>query len=283
MAEGRGEQPPLHLSLPPASKRPCLRPAPRGPGPGPGPGFPNSRLHCPESLLDCAAKAVAEKWAFERVEERFERIPEPVQRRIVYWSFPRNEREICMYSSFQCRGAGEEGPVVGSGLPLGLGLSPVEYPTLWEMQGQGAPEMDCLSAGESGFWRAVVWKMCCKSVDGRQTASCRVASKMEEPVEMPTPVVAPSPQSVEARGEQAPLSILSHHSSSETRFRKSRCRGTVFGAGRGGKVSPAERQEERLTPADLYARCGAPAASRTKDSYLSSLKAAGFFHLRACR
>ncbi|MBN3302371.1 ZSWM5 protein, partial [Amia calva] len=127
MAEGHGElppQPPLPLSLPPASKRPCLRPAPRGPGPGPGPGFPNSRFHCPESLLDCAAKAVAEKWAFERVEERFERIPEPVQRRIVYWSFPRNEREICMYSSFQCRGAGEEGPAVGSGAPAGSGAVP---------------------------------------------------------------------------------------------------------------------------------------------------------------
>lgn len=125
MAEGRGEllpQPPLHLSLPPASKRPCLRPAPRGPGPGPGPGFPNSRFRCPESLLDCAAKAVAEKWAFERVEERFERIPEPVQRRIVYWSFPRNEREICMYSSFQCRVAGEEGPVVGSSTSVGSGI-----------------------------------------------------------------------------------------------------------------------------------------------------------------
>ncbi|XP_028327993.1 zinc finger SWIM domain-containing protein 5 isoform X2 [Gouania willdenowi] len=113
MAEGRRDQPshPL-LSAPPASKRPCLRPAPRGPGPGPGygSGLPNSRYRSPESLLDCAAKAVAEKWAFERVEERFERIPEPVQRRIVYWSFPRNEKEICMYSSFQCRVAGEEGP-----------------------------------------------------------------------------------------------------------------------------------------------------------------------------
>uniref|UniRef100_A0AAX7W6I9 ZSWIM4-8 C-terminal domain-containing protein n=1 Tax=Astatotilapia calliptera TaxID=8154 RepID=A0AAX7W6I9_ASTCA len=65
------------------------------------PGLPSSRYRSPESLLDCAAKAVAEKWAFERVEERFERIPEPVQRRIVYWSFPRNEKEICMYSSFQ--------------------------------------------------------------------------------------------------------------------------------------------------------------------------------------
>uniref|UniRef100_A0A8C6WTY2 Zinc finger, SWIM-type containing 5 n=1 Tax=Neogobius melanostomus TaxID=47308 RepID=A0A8C6WTY2_9GOBI len=103
MAEGRREQPHPLLSSPPASKRPCLRPAPRGPGPGPGhgSGLPSSRYRSPESLLDCAAKAVAEKWAFERVEERFERIPEPVQRRIVYWSFPRNEKEICMYSSFQ--------------------------------------------------------------------------------------------------------------------------------------------------------------------------------------
>ncbi|NWV96670.1 ZSWM6 protein, partial [Machaerirhynchus nigripectus] len=41
-----------------------------------------------------------EKWPFQQVEERFERSPEPVQRRIVYWSFPRSEREICMYSSF---------------------------------------------------------------------------------------------------------------------------------------------------------------------------------------
>ena len=132
MAEGRGElppQPPLHLSLPPASKRPCLRPAPRGPGPGPGHGFSNSRYRSPESLLDCAAKAVAEKWAFERVEERFERIPEPVQRRIVYWSFPRNEREICMYSSFQCRVAGEEGPAAGAGAPAGSGSTPGGVPS----------------------------------------------------------------------------------------------------------------------------------------------------------
>ncbi|NXT24780.1 ZSWM6 protein, partial [Syrrhaptes paradoxus] len=55
----------------------------------------------PESLLDAAAKRVAGSWAFERVEGRFQRIPEPVQRRIVYWSFPRSERQICMYSSFQ--------------------------------------------------------------------------------------------------------------------------------------------------------------------------------------
>uniref|UniRef100_A0A8C8SPA1 Zinc finger SWIM-type containing 4 n=1 Tax=Pelusios castaneus TaxID=367368 RepID=A0A8C8SPA1_9SAUR len=33
------------------------------------------------------------------VEERFSRVPEPVQKRIVFWSFPRSEREICMYSS----------------------------------------------------------------------------------------------------------------------------------------------------------------------------------------
>lgn len=53
----------------------------------------------PEALLDLSAKRVAESWAFEQVEERFSRVPEPVQKRIVFWSFPRSEREICMYSS----------------------------------------------------------------------------------------------------------------------------------------------------------------------------------------
>ncbi|KAE8609935.1 hypothetical protein XENTR_v10011952 [Xenopus tropicalis] len=120
MAEGEGAPP--SLPLPPA-KRLCSRANPpshaaqqhRGTA---GVGRPQQYpQYQPESLLDCAAKAVAEKWAFERVEERFERIPEPVQRRIVYWSFPRNEREICMYSSFQYR-AEEQGPVA-SGNPSG--------------------------------------------------------------------------------------------------------------------------------------------------------------------
>lgn len=52
-----------------------------------------------ETLLDICAKVVAIHVPFQRIEERYERIPEPVQRRIIYWSFPRNERDICMYSS----------------------------------------------------------------------------------------------------------------------------------------------------------------------------------------
>ncbi|XP_031433018.1 zinc finger SWIM domain-containing protein 6 isoform X2 [Clupea harengus] len=72
-------------------------------GSGTGQGG-SSKTQSPESLLDIAARKVAEKWPFQRVEERFERIPEPVQRRIVYWSFPRSEREICMYSSFNTGG-----------------------------------------------------------------------------------------------------------------------------------------------------------------------------------
>uniref|UniRef100_A0A8D3D5Q8 Zinc finger SWIM-type containing 6 n=1 Tax=Scophthalmus maximus TaxID=52904 RepID=A0A8D3D5Q8_SCOMX len=71
---------------------------------GGGRGSGNGKTHNPESLLDIAARRVAEKWPFQRVEERFERIPEPVQRRIVYWSFPRSEKEICMYSSFNAGG-----------------------------------------------------------------------------------------------------------------------------------------------------------------------------------
>lgn len=88
---------------------------PSGPGTGPVCG-PDSRgaqlllpLLQPESLLDAAAKRVAGSWAFERVEGRFQRIPEPVQRRIVYWSFPRSEQQICMYSSFQPGRAGGGG------------------------------------------------------------------------------------------------------------------------------------------------------------------------------
>uniref|UniRef100_UPI00398F4918 zinc finger SWIM domain-containing protein 5 isoform X1 n=1 Tax=Pristiophorus japonicus TaxID=55135 RepID=UPI00398F4918 len=82
----------------PAAKRLCPRPFPLPRSSQKA--APTGRAHAPESLLDASAKMVAEKWPFQQVEERFSRIPEPVQRRIVYWSFPRNEREICMYSSF---------------------------------------------------------------------------------------------------------------------------------------------------------------------------------------
>lgn len=58
-----------------------------------------SRHHNPDTLLDITARIVAENEPFQRIEERYERIPEPVQRRIIFWSFPRNERDICMYSS----------------------------------------------------------------------------------------------------------------------------------------------------------------------------------------
>ncbi|KAL7848120.1 hypothetical protein AOLI_G00228380 [Acnodon oligacanthus] len=96
---------------------------------GSGQGGP-SRTHSPESLLDIAARRVAEKWPFQRVEERFERIPEPVQRRIVYWSFPRSEREICMYSSFNT-GAEESAATAAEGsdetrLPFRRGIALLE-------------------------------------------------------------------------------------------------------------------------------------------------------------
>uniref|UniRef100_A0AAY5L4D2 ZSWIM4-8 C-terminal domain-containing protein n=1 Tax=Esox lucius TaxID=8010 RepID=A0AAY5L4D2_ESOLU len=89
----------------------------------------SSKTHSPESLLDISARKVAEKWPFQRVEERFERIPEPVQRRIVYWSFPRSEREICMYSSFNT--GGEESGTSGENsdetrLPFRRGIALLE-------------------------------------------------------------------------------------------------------------------------------------------------------------
>ncbi|KAF6357794.1 zinc finger SWIM-type containing 6 [Rhinolophus ferrumequinum] len=83
--------------------------------------LPPGKTQSPESLLDIAARKVAEKWPFQRVEERFERIPEPVQRRIVYWSFPRSEREICMYSSFNTGSGAAGGPGDDSGGPGSAG------------------------------------------------------------------------------------------------------------------------------------------------------------------
>ncbi|XP_008107765.2 zinc finger SWIM domain-containing protein 5 isoform X1 [Anolis carolinensis] len=120
------------------------RPAPGAPSSAAAPA-PSRPLLQPESLLDAAAKRVAGSWAFERVEGRFQRIPEPVQRRIVYWSFPRSEREICMYSSFQAGrqgaagsggaaaaaggggGAGEEG--VAAAVGTGGAANPAPVPT----------------------------------------------------------------------------------------------------------------------------------------------------------
>ncbi|XP_065093962.1 uncharacterized protein LOC135714514 isoform X2 [Ochlerotatus camptorhynchus] len=60
---------------------------------------PSGSLQQPDSLLDTTARLVAQNEPFQKIEERYDRIPEPVQRRIIFWSFPRNEKDICMYSS----------------------------------------------------------------------------------------------------------------------------------------------------------------------------------------
>ena len=62
----------------------------------------------PDSLVDICARVVAAKIPFQRVEERYNRIPEPVQERIVFWSFPRQELEVCMYSSMSRMPQSEE-------------------------------------------------------------------------------------------------------------------------------------------------------------------------------
>ena len=58
-----------------------------------------ARRHNPRTLLDIASKFVAKTVPFQRIEERFPRIPEPVQERLVFWAFPTEERDIRMYSS----------------------------------------------------------------------------------------------------------------------------------------------------------------------------------------
>jgi hypothetical protein len=51
----------------------------------------------PAPLLDIAAKFVARTLPFQRIEERFPRIPEPVQERLVFWAFPRWDTPILSY------------------------------------------------------------------------------------------------------------------------------------------------------------------------------------------
>nr|XP_027198937.1 zinc finger SWIM domain-containing protein 4-like [Dermatophagoides pteronyssinus] len=53
----------------------------------------------PESLLEIAARFVAEYIPYEYIEQQYSCIPEPVQKRIIFWSFPRDERYIRLYSS----------------------------------------------------------------------------------------------------------------------------------------------------------------------------------------
>lgn len=87
-----------------ANKRPCCRDGAGGGGGGAsacagGAADGHADRRSPDSLLDITARIVAENIPFQRIEERYSRIPEPVQRQIIYWSFPRNERDIFMYSS----------------------------------------------------------------------------------------------------------------------------------------------------------------------------------------
>ncbi|CAL8251129.1 unnamed protein product [Boreogadus saida] len=110
----------------------------------------SGKTHNPESLLDIAARRVAEKWPFQRVEERFERIPEPVQRRIVYWSFPRSEKEICMYSSFNA--GGEESGTSGDNtddtqLPFLRGVTLLEGGWVDNVLQVGCQSPACSGAG----------------------------------------------------------------------------------------------------------------------------------------
>ncbi|XP_075263947.1 zinc finger SWIM domain-containing protein 5-like [Convolutriloba macropyga] len=73
---------------------------------------PEAKKSCSQytcrSLLDLCAEVVAVSIPFQTVEDRFSPVPEAVQLRIIYWSFPRNEDEIRMYSSISSIGANND-------------------------------------------------------------------------------------------------------------------------------------------------------------------------------
>lgn len=73
-------------------------------------GFNATTTGAPHSLLDLSAKIVAEHIPFQSIEQKYEHIPEPVQRRIIFWSFPRHEDDIKMYSSLSSDTFNVNGP-----------------------------------------------------------------------------------------------------------------------------------------------------------------------------
>ncbi|CDW53823.1 hypothetical protein TTRE_0000209001 [Trichuris trichiura] len=50
------------------------------------------------SLLDMAAKVAARHYPFHAIESRYQRVPEPVLYRVLFWAFPREEQSIKLYS-----------------------------------------------------------------------------------------------------------------------------------------------------------------------------------------
>lgn len=55
------------------------------------------------SLLDLSARVVAEYLPFEYVERMLVHIPEPVQEKIIYYSFPQRDSDIYTYASFHSK------------------------------------------------------------------------------------------------------------------------------------------------------------------------------------
>ena len=118
------------------------------------PLFREPGVRNPDTLLDVTARIVAENIPFQRIEERYDRIPEPVQRRIIFWSFPRNERDICMYSSLS------RVPPVTGGVGA-TGASTGEPQNLSFCKGLKLLETGCvdsvLQVGEWVLWTVLVF------------------------------------------------------------------------------------------------------------------------------
>ena len=54
------------------------------------------------TLLEISSRVAARHYPFEVIERHSNPIPEPLQLRIAYWSFPDNEDEIRLYSCLAC-------------------------------------------------------------------------------------------------------------------------------------------------------------------------------------
>lgn len=92
-----------------------------------------TQIGAPHSLLDLSAKVVAEHIPFQSIELRYEHIPEPVQRRIIFWSFPRHEDDIRMYSSLSSETSASSSSSTATNSSNSLTINNQAPPHAWVM------------------------------------------------------------------------------------------------------------------------------------------------------
>ena len=62
-------------------------------------GDDNKLVRSPQSLQELCSRVVGQTYPFELVQQHQPRVPEDLQKRIAFWSFPLNEKQVLDHAS----------------------------------------------------------------------------------------------------------------------------------------------------------------------------------------